>query len=117
MKRIAILLSVLAAFLTINALPAFSVTGPYGNLGPGDYAVKESAQHVAMFSGTGPYGVFGPSDNYGIVEGGVQQTIVFAGGTGPYGGFISSGRFIEPWITHFANREQCLLVAMNCPTE
>jgi hypothetical protein len=92
MNKIVTLLSLWAAFLLVNAMPAFSGgTGPYGGFGPDvDYGMNPgiATQHAAFSSGTGPYGGFGP---YGMIQGGESQ--------------------------QFANKDECLLVAKNCPTD
>ena len=94
MNKIAILFSVFAAFLFMNALPAFSGgTGPYGDFGPKvDYNLISGveAQHVAFLDGTGPYGLHGPN-----------------------GAFGPSAKRVES--KSIANKDECLLSAMNCP--
>ena len=90
MNKIVILFSALAAFLVINALPAFP-------------------------DGTGPYGVFGPTEGYGIIPGTYSMHVAFSGGSGPYGKFSSYGMITGSDARQFANKDECLLVAMNCP--
>ena len=96
MNKTAALLSVFAAFVFMSALPAYS-------------------------GGTGPYGVSGPSADYNVVPGGESQHVAFLDGTGPYGlhraygAFGTSARGVEP--KPIANKDECLLVSMNCPPE
>ena len=119
MNKIVILFSALTAFLLINALPAFSDgTGPYGVFGPSvgyDTRLGVGSQHVAFLGGTGPYGVFGPSEGYEIITGGYSKQVAFSGGSGPYGKFGSYGMITGSESNQFANKDECLLVAMNCP--
>lgn len=92
MNKIVMIFSVLAAFLLMSALPAFSGgTGPYGGYGfYGSDNMKQGVEsHQTAFSGgSGPYGVYGP---YGMKEGVESHQI--------------------------ANKDECLLVARNCPPE
>jgi len=62
--------------------------------------------------GTGPYGAFGPT--YKGVE--TSRTSV-AGGSGPYGIYGPSG--MQQWgeSHQIANKDECLLVAKNCPPD
>jgi hypothetical protein len=117
MSKIFTLFSVLAAFLLLNALPAFSGgTGPYGSFGPSvafDITPGSETQLVAFSSGTGPYGSFGPSDGYNVIPGAESQHVRITG-TGPYGVFGPSFRDGAE-SSQFANKDECLLVAMNCP--
>ncbi len=66
---------------------------------------------LPAFSGmTGPYGGFGP--NLSSV-GGASEHIAFSNTTGPYGLYSPEGvgsQFI-------ADKDECLLVAMNCPKD
>jgi len=89
MNKIITLFSVLAAFLLLNAPPAIS-------------------------GGTGPYGSFGPSVAFDITPGSETQLVAFSSGTGPYGVFGPSFRDGAE-SSQFANKDECLLVAMNCP--
>jgi hypothetical protein len=79
--------SVLAAFLLISALPALSV-------------------------GTGPYGAYGLS-----YKGDDTPLIAFSGGTGPYGVYGSFGMKEGVGSQQIANKDECLLVAINCPPD
>jgi hypothetical protein len=90
MKKLTTFLSVLAAALLLSALPAFS--------------------------GSGPYGAFGPSDVQGMNQG-IEHQVAFSGGTGPYGGFGPYA--MDQWSEshQVANKDECLLVARNCPPE
>ena len=96
MNKTAALLSVFAAFVFMSALPAYS-------------------------AGTGPYGVSGPSADYNVIPGGESQHLAFLDGTGPYGlhraygAFGTSARGVEP--KPIANKDECLLVAINCGTD
>lgn len=94
MNKIATLFSVVAAFVFMSALPAYS-------------------------GGTGPYGVFGPSVGYNLIPGGESQHVAFLDGTGPYGLHRPNGAFGPPAkiveAKSTANKDECLLVAMNCP--
>jgi hypothetical protein len=92
MKKIAMFFSMLAASLLISASPAFS-------------------------SGTGPYGSFGPDISYAINPGVDSQHVAFSGGTGPYGSYGSSGMTQDVESHPFANKDECLLVAKNCPPD
>ena len=69
--------------------------------------------HLIEVSGaSGPYGIFGPS--YKGVDTG--QSVV-AGGNGPYGIFNTYG-MEQLGETHvIANKDECLLVARNCPPD
>jgi hypothetical protein len=87
MKKIAMLFSMLSAFLLLSALPAFS-------------------------DGYGPYGAYGPT--FKGVE--TPRTVV-AGGTGPYGVYGSYSMHQGAESSQFANKDECLLVAKNCPPE
>ncbi len=66
---------------------------------------------LPAFSGmTGPYGGFGPDLSS---VGGTSEHIAFSNTTGPYGLYSPEGvgsQFI-------ANKDECLLVAMNCPKD
>lgn len=88
MKNLAMLFSMLVAALLFSALPAFS--------------------------GSGPYGSYGLSDNVVMGQGVETNHTVVAGGTGPYGAFgvVPSGESHQ-----IANKDECLLVAMNCPPD
>lgn len=91
MKKLAIFFSMLAASLLMGALPAFSGTGPYGAFGPSiSYDTHQGVEsnHVAFFGGTGPYGEYGP---YAMKKGVESHQI--------------------------ANKDECLLVAKNCPPD
>ena len=94
MNKIAVLFSVLAAFLFLNALPAFSGgSGPYGAFGPKvDFNVISGVepQHVAFLDGTGPYGLHGPNGVFG-----------------------PSAKKVES--KSIAYKDECLLISMNCP--
>ena len=118
MKKLTMFFSVLAASLLMSALPAFSGgTGPYGAFGPSDIAGVET-QHVAFAGGSGPYGLFGPSADYNIVPGSESQHVAGYVGSGPYGLYGPSGMVSGTESqTQFANKDECLLVAMNCPKE
>ena len=122
MKKIAMLFSMLAASLLISASLAFSGgTGPYGGFGPDiSYAINPGvdSQHVAFSGGTGPYGSFGPSVSSGMDQGVVEtHRFAFSGGTGPYGSYGSSGMTQDVESHQFANKDECLLVARNCPPD
>ena len=111
MKKIRVFLPLLAAFLLLSALPAFSGSGPYGNYGPSDNAVIAQGfetPHNATVGGSGPYGAYGPTDK----GSGTSRTTV-ASGTGPYGTFDSSGMLVR--VKSRASREECFLTAKNCP--
>jgi hypothetical protein len=118
MSKTFTLFSVLAAFLLLNALPAFSGgTGPYGSFGPSvayDINPGGETQVVAFSGGTGPYGAFGPTDSYNVIPGTESQHAGYTGGTGPYGVFGPSFKQGAE-SSQFANKDECLLVAMNCP--
>jgi hypothetical protein len=83
--------SVLAAALLMSALPAFS-------------------------GGTGPFGSFGP-DTFSTDKGIESHQTAFSGGTGPYGSYGSYGMEKGVDSHQFANKDECLLVAMNCPPD
>ena len=111
MKKIRVFLPLLAAFLLLSALPAFSGSGPYGNYGPSDttfIAQGFETPHNAAAGGSGPYGAFGPTD-----KGGGTPRATVASGTGPYGTFDSSGMLVR--VKSRANKEECFLTAKNCP--
>ena len=85
--------SMLAASLLISASPAFS-------------------------GGTGPYGGFGPTFSSGMDQGVVEShRFAFSGGTGPYGAYGSYGMTQDVESHQFANKDECLLVAKNCPPD
>ncbi len=110
MKKLAMLFSMLAAILLMSALPAFSGSGPYGTFGP-DF--KSADTHlISVAGGTGPYGAFGLT--YKGVD--MSRTAV-AGGSGPYGIFGPSG--MQQWgeSHQVASKDECLLVAKNCPPD
>lgn len=110
MKKLAILFSMLTATLLMSALPAFSGSGPYGTFGP---SFKSADTHLtAVAGGSGPYGAYGPT-----FKGVDMPRTAVAGGTGPYGVFGSSG--MEKWgeSHQIANKDECLLVARNCPPD
>ena len=115
MNKIAMLFSMLAAVLLLSALPAVSGSGPYGSFGPSDNFVMGQGvetHHNVVAGATGPYGAFGPT--YKGVD--TPRTAV-AGGSGPYGAFNSSG-LIEGVASHqIANKDDCMLVAKNCPSD
>jgi len=92
MNKIVKLFSLLAAFLLMNALPAYS-------------------------GGSGPYGGFGPDVGYGMNQGVESQLTAFSGGSGPYGAYGPSGMIQRSESQHFATKDECLLVARNCPPE
>lgn len=111
MKKIKVLLPLLAALLLLSALPAFSGSGPYGNSGPSDntfIAQGFETPHNATVGGSGPYGAYGPTD-----KGSGTSRTTLASGTGPYGTFDSSGMLVK--VKSRANREECFLTAKNCP--
>jgi hypothetical protein len=95
-KRIVALFSAVAAFAFVSALPAYS-------------------------GGTGPYGGFGPSSGYNLIPGALPQHVAFLDGTGPYGlhrpygAFGPSAKSVDK--KSIAGKDECLLVAMNCPPE
>lgn len=110
MKKLATLFSMLAASLLLSALPVFSDSGPYGIYGP---SFKSAETHLtAVAGGTGPYGIFGPT--YKGVD--MTRTAV-AGGTGPYGAFGPSATGQWGESHQIANKDECLLVAKNCPPD
>jgi hypothetical protein len=92
MKKISIFFSMLAASLLMSALPAFS-------------------------SGTGPFGGYGPDISHGMNPGVESQHIVFSSGTGPYGGYGPYGMEQSGESYQIANKDECLLVAKNCPPD
>ena len=113
MKKVGTFLPLLAAFLLLSALPAFSGSGPYGNYGPSDNTVIAQGvetQHNAVIGGSGPYGAFGPTFK-GV---GTTRTAV-ASGTGPYGAFGSSGMIVGGDSPQIARKADCILTAKNCP--
>ena len=112
MKKVRVFLPLLAAFLLLSALPAFSGSGPYGNYGPSDNAVVThgvAVPHTALAGGSGPYGAFGPTFK-GV---GTPQVAVVSG-TGPYGAFDSSGMIAGLGSRQTENKTDCML-AKNCP--
>ena len=115
MKKLAILFSMLAAVLLFSALPAFSGSGPFGSYGPSDNSIMGQGvetQHNVVAGATGPYGAFGPT-----FKGVDTPRTAVAGGSGPYGAFSSSG-LIEGVASHqIANKDECLMVAKNCPSD
>ena len=115
MKKLTTFLSVLAAALLLSALPAFSGTGPFGAFGPSDFhGMNQGVERQIAFSGgTGPYGVFGPT--YKGVD--TRAIEVAGGGTGPYGTFGPHGMYQWGESHQVANKDECLLVAMNCPPD
>jgi hypothetical protein len=119
MKRSMAFFSVLAALLLMSALPAIAGgTGPYGFFGPSlDIATGSETQHVALAGGTGPYGSFGPSDGYNIVPGSEMQHVAAFTGSGPYGAYGPSGMTSWGESSQIANKDECLLVAKNCPDD
>jgi hypothetical protein len=120
MKKISIFFSMLVASLLMSALPAFSSgTGPFGSFGPDiSYGMNPGidSQHIAFSSGTGPYGTYGPVISNGMNPG-VERHIAFSGGTGPYGAFGSYGMVNGVESHQFASKDECLLVAKNCPPD
>jgi hypothetical protein len=92
MNKIVMIFSVLAAFLLISALPALS-------------------------GGTGPYGSFGFSGSDDIKQGVESHITAFSGGTGPYGVYGSYGMKEGVGSQQIANKDECLLVAINCPPD
>jgi hypothetical protein len=118
MKKLAILFSMLAATLLMSALPAFSGSGPFGSFGPSDYSVMGQGvetQYNVVAVGTGPYGAFGfVWTDSGVVE---SHHTAIAGGTGPYGSFSSFGMEPSSESRQIANKDECLLVARNCPPD
>jgi len=117
MKKIGMFFSMVTAFLLIGAMPAIAGgTGPYGHFGPAiDFAGGE-VQHVAFAGGTGPYGFFGPSEASNVIPGAEVQHFA-ASGTGPYGSWGPSGMSDWGESHQMANKDECLLVAMNCPKD
>lgn len=120
MKKLTAFFSVLAALLLLSALPAVAGgTGPYGFYGPSDIAMGEGneIQHVA-FSGTGPYGFYGPSYDYNVVTGSESRHVAAFVGSGPYGSWGPTGMTTgSSGATQLANKDECLLVAKNCPND
>ena len=118
MKKIVMSFTMLAASLLLSALPAFSSSGPFGSFGPSDYAVMGQGvetQHNVVAGGTGPYGAFGFfGTEPGVVE---SHHTAIAGGTGPYGAFGTYGMYRGSESSQFANKDECLLVAKNCPPD
>ena len=111
MKKLAMFFSMLAASLLLSALPAFSgMTGPYGGFGPDLSSVGGVAEHIAFSGMTGPYGGYGPDLSS---VGGTSQFIASSSATGPYG-LYSPEAVGEQFM---ANKDECLLVAMNCPND
>ena len=113
MKKIRLFLPLLAAFLLLSALPAFSGSGPYGNYGLSGSTVAAQGvetQHDATAGGSGPYGAVGPTFK-GM---GTAPTTV-ASGTGPYGAFGSSGMMVGSEPSQIARKNDCILTAKNCP--
>jgi hypothetical protein len=96
MNKITAFFSVFAAFVFMSALPAYSAgSGPNGLFGAsvGYNAIpRAESQHVAFLDGTGPYGLHAP-----------------------YGAFGPSAKRVESMS--IASKDQCLLLAMNCPPE
>ena len=121
MKKIALFFSMLAVSLLMSALPAFSSgTGPYGAFGPDISFGKTTAvepQHIAFSGGTGPYGAFGPVISPGMDPGVETQHVALSGGTGPYGAYGSYGMVGMGESHQVANKDECLLVARNCPPD
>ena len=117
MKKIGMFFSMVTAFLMMSAMSAIAGgTGPYGSFGPAiDFAGTE-VQHVALAGGTGPYGIFGPSEAYNVIPGAEAQHFA-ASGTGPYGSWGPSGMTDWGESQQVANKDECLLVAMNCPKD
>jgi hypothetical protein len=118
MSKLAMFFSVLAALLLMSALPAFSGgSGPYGSFGPDSYGTDKGVEshHTAFSGGTGPYGAFGfVGMETGVVE---SQRTAFSSGSGPYGAFgpLGMDKGVESHL--IANKDECLLVAINCPIE
>ena len=119
MKRLMAFFSVLAALLLMSALPAVAGgTGPYGFYGPmPDIAAGSETQHVALSGGTGPYGSLGPSVGYNVVPGSEMQHVATFTGSGPYGVYGPSGMTSWGESSQIANKDECLLVAKNCPDD
>ena len=115
MKKLTLLFSMLAAALLLSALPAFSGSGPYGSYGlsgNSEMAQGVATQHDEVAGATGPYGIFGPT-----FKGVDTPRTALAGGSGPYGAFVSSGVIGMGASHQIANKNECLLVAIVCPTD
>ncbi len=118
MKRLTMFFSVLAASLLMSALPAYSGgTGPYGAFGPTTDFGGAEVQQVAFSGGTGPYGFFGPSAGYEVIPGAETQHMAVFSGSGPYGVYGPSRMTEWGGSSQIANKDECLLVAMNCPKD
>jgi hypothetical protein len=92
MIKIAMFFSVLSAFMLMSSLPAFS-------------------------GGTGPYGGYGPYTSYDMEQGVESHHTAYSGGSGPYGAYGPFGMKEGVDSHQFANKDECLLVAMNCPPD
>jgi len=92
MTKIAMFFSMLSAVLLMSALPAFS-------------------------GGTGPYGRYGPYTDNDMKQGVESHQTAFSGGTGPYGSYGPYGMEQSGDSHQFANKDECLLVARNCPPD
>jgi hypothetical protein len=115
MKKSTVFLSMLATALLLNALPAFSVSGPYGDYGlSGNFFMTPGVetQHNVALGGSGPYGVFGPT--YKGID--TPRTSI-VGGSGPYGAFDNFGMRGGVSSNQIADKEKCLLVATICPLD
>jgi hypothetical protein len=114
MKNIYLFFTILLAAVLLNALTAFSSSGPFGTFGPNDYTdvgkgVDTYSSSAA--SGTGPYGAFG----YMVTEpGAVSKLPATPGGSGPYGAFDIYGMIPANWSPSVGNRAECIMIAKNC---
>jgi hypothetical protein len=66
----------------------------------------------AFSGGSGPYGDYGPT-----FKGVATSHIEVANGTGPYGAYGSYGMYQGDESSQYAKKDECLLVAKNCPPE
>jgi len=114
MKNIYLFLTMLLTTVLLNALTAYSSSGPFGTIGPNDYTDLgkgvETYRHSAA-SGTGPYGSFG---FMGTEPGVVSKLPATPGGSGPYGAFDIYGMIPSNWSTSTGNRAECIMIAKNC---
>ncbi len=113
MKKISVFLTILLASLLLSALPTLSSSGPFGTIGPSNYAdlgFGGETHLVGFVRGTGPYGSIG---GFIFVPEVVSEHIT-SGGTGPYGAFTSYGLMPNAGSTSVGNNNGCILLAKNC---
>lgn len=114
MKKNYVLLAVLSASMLLSAITAFSISGPFGNVGPDNYSDRgkgvDTYRNLTV-GGSGPYASFG----YMGTEPGVMSNLpATPGGSGPYGAFDIYGMLPASESTSTGNRAECVMVAKNC---